>query len=168
MKFSSALCSIIILFAACSAPNNHQASIEIVKKYLEAVDNNDYELMESLLADNYVGFGPSIDDSTNKEMALAGWKWNSENLYEDVQYERTETFASTIDQGPNAGDWAYNWSHVIISYKDGTGPVELMMNAVYKIESGKIARTRTFYNEADVYEQLGFRIFPPLEIPESE
>jgi hypothetical protein len=42
------------------------------------------------------------------------------------------------------------------------------MNAVYKIENGKIARTRTFYNEADVWEQLGYRIFPPLEIPESE
>lgn len=168
MKFSIALFGIIGMLAACSPPNNHQANIEIVQKYLEAVDNNDYQLMESLLADDYVGLGPSIDDSTNKEMALANWKWNSDSLYEDVKYERTQTFASTIAEGPNAGEWAYNWAHVTISYQDGSGPVEIVMNAVYKIENGKIARTRTFYNEADVYEQLGFRIFPPLEIPETE
>lgn len=167
MKFLLALCSFVVLLTACSPPNNDQANIEIIKKYLEAVDNNEYELMESLLADDYLGLGPSIDDSTNKEQALASWKWNSENLYEEVMYERTQTFASTVTEGPNAGEWAYNWAHVTLTYKNGEGPVELMMNSVYKIEDGKIARSRTFYNESDVWEQLGYRIFPPLEIPES-
>ena len=153
---------------ACSPPDNSQASIDLIEQYLQAVDNNDYELMASLLADDYVGLGPSIDDSTNKEQALASWKWNTENLYEDVKYERTQTFASTIKEGPQAGDWAYHWAHVTITYKDGSGPVELLLNAVYKIEDGKIARSRTFYNEAEVWEQLGYRIFPPLEVPETE
>ena len=154
------------MLAACMPTNSHEASIALVTRYLEAVDNNDYQLMDSLLADDYLGLGPSIDDSTNKELAIASWKWNSENLYEDVKYDRTETFGATIEEGPNAGEWAYNWAHVTITYKDGSGPVELMMNAVYKIENGKIARTRTFYNEADVWEQLGYRLFPPLHMME--
>lgn len=168
MKIILTISGLIGLLAACSQPNNHEASVALVAKYLEAVDNNDYALMESLLADDYLGLGPSIDDTTNKEMAIANWKWNTENLYEDVRYERTETFGASIEEGPNAGDWAYNWAHVTITYKDGSGPVELLMNAVYKIENGKIARTRTFYNEADVWEQLGYRLFPPLHMMESE
>ena len=169
MKIFLIIAVVLVLAVSCSAPADQSAaSIAVVEQYLEAVDNNDYEKMESLLADHYLGLGPSIDDSTNKEMAIASWKWNTENLYEDVQFSRTQTFASTITEGPNAGDWAYNWARVTITYKDGSGPVDILMNAVYKIEDGKIARTRTFYNEADVWEQLGYRIFPPLEVPETE
>jgi ketosteroid isomerase-like protein len=167
MRVLLILFGLIGLFTACNQPDHHEENVALIKKYLEAVDNNDYELMEELLADDYLGLGPSIDDTTNKELALANWKWNSENLYQDVSYQRTETFGATIKDGPNAGEWAYNWAHVTLTYKDGSGPVELLMNAVYKIEDGKIVRTRTFYNEADVWEQLGYRLFPPLHMMES-
>ena len=169
MRVTILLFAILCIAFACQQPaDNNAASIAIVEKYLAAVDNNDYETMESLLADDYLGLGPSIDDSTNKELALASWKYNSENVYEEVEYDRTQTFATTIAEGPHAGDWAFNWARVTLKYQDGGGIVELAMNAVYKIEDGKITRTRTFYNEAEVWEQLGYRIFPPLEVPESE
>jgi ketosteroid isomerase-like protein len=168
LKVLATLAGTLCMLVGCSQPDNSQANVALVEQYLQAVDNNDYELMASLLADDYLGLGPSIDDSTNKEQALANWKWNSENLYEEVDFERTQTFATTIEEGQYAGEWAYNWAYANIKYKDGSGPVELMLNAVYKIEDGKIARTRTFYNEADVWEQLGYRIFPPLESPETE
>lgn len=170
MKYLLYAISLMFLMAGCTqtGTDSTEASIAVVKNYLEAVDNNDYDLMESLLADDYLGLGPSLDDSTNKELALASWKWNTENLYEDVQYERTQTLATTIKDGSLAGEWAFNWTYVTIKYKDGSGPVSLMVNAVYKIEDGKIARSRTFYNEADVYRQLGYRVFPPLTVPESE
>lgn len=168
LKALATLAGTLCMLVGCSQPDNSEANVALVEQYLQAVDNNDYELMASLLADDYVGLGPSIDDSTNKEQALANWKWNSENLYEEVDFERTQTFGTTIEEGPYAGEWAYNWAYATITYKDGSGPVELMLNAVYKIEDGKITRTRTFYNEADVWEQLGYRIFPPLESPESE
>ena len=138
MKALFILIGLIYMITACTPPSdNTAASIEVVKKYLAAVDNNDYSAMESILADDYLGLGPSIDDSTNKEQALASWKWNAENLYESVNYERTQTFGSSIKEGPGAGDWAYNWTRVSITYKDGSGPVDLRMNAVYKIENGK-------------------------------
>ena len=44
------------------------------------------QLMDSLLADNYMGYGPSVGDSTNKEEALSSWKYNTENLYESIKY----------------------------------------------------------------------------------
>ena len=168
MKVHTIIISAVLVMASCTqSPDNSAANIAIVEEYLEAVDNNDYATMESLLADDYLGLGPSVDDSTNKELAIAAWKWNVENLYEEIEFDRTQTFASTIADGPHAGEWVYNWAYVTIEYMEGGGTVNLYSNAVYKIEDGKIARTRTFYNEADVWEQLGYRLFPPLEVPES-
>jgi hypothetical protein len=34
-----------------------------------------------------------------------------------------------------------------------------MMNAVYRIENGKINLSRSFYNEADVLRQLGYEFY---------
>lgn len=169
MRALFVLVGLMYVVAACTQSNDSgEASIAVVKKYLEAVDNKDYDLMASLLADEYLGLGPSLDDSTSKELALESWKWNNENLYESVTYDRTQLFASSIKEGPYSGEYAYNWAEVTITYKDGSGPVNLLMNAIYKIENGKVARTRTFYNEAEVWEQLGYRLFPPLKVPESE
>jgi hypothetical protein len=120
--------------------------------------------MDSLLADNYVGYGPSVGDSVNKQEALANWKYNAENLYESIKYTRYQNIAVTTTEKDEAdpGNWVSNWAYLTIKYKDGRGPVNVWVNATYKIENGKIARSRTFYNEADVLRQLGYKIEPPI------
>jgi limonene-1,2-epoxide hydrolase len=55
------------------------------------------------------------------------------------------------------------WAYLTIKYKDGRGPVNLWVNVEYKIENGKIAQSRTFYDEADVLRQLNYTIEPPIE-----
>lgn len=154
----------------CTHPeyNASRENLALVEKYLEAVANKDYNTMGSLLAENYLGLGPSVGDTTHKQLALENWKWNSENLYQSITYELSESLPATVEEGPAAGEWVSNWAYVTIRYKDGRGPVNLWVNAVYKIENGKIARSRTFYNEADVLAQLGYRIFPPLTLPEDK
>lgn len=108
--------------------------------------------MSNLLADNYKGYGPSDGDSTDKEQAIQNWKYNMENLYGSVKYSRYQNIAVTVNKGEEAlaGDWVSNWALLKIKYKDGRGPVHVWVNAVYKIENGKIVVSRTFYNEADV------------------
>ncbi len=149
-----------------SESDRSKANIELVNKYLNAVKNRDYATMRFILDDRYVGFGPSIEDTTYKDQALKSWKWNSENLYESITFEESVVLPAYVKEGESAGEWVSNWSRLTIRYKDGRGPVDLFVNAVYKIEQGKIIRSRTFYNEADVYAQLGYRIFPPLNAPE--
>ena len=163
-------CLLILLITACSRSGNDpsQANAALVQQYLDAVANKDYGAMESLLADNYIGMGPSVGDTINKQQAIENWKLTSENIYESVVYELSEILPASIAEGPGAGDWVSNWAYLTINYKDGRGPVNLWLNAVYKIENGKIARSRTFYNEADVMAQLGYRVFPPLTPPEGE
>ena len=161
--FLFALC--ISLYSCTSDGNNNQAaSLAIANKYMDAVENNNAAVMDSLLADNYVGYGPSVGDSINKTDAIASWKYTAENLYESMKYTRHQNIAVTIKEGEEAdpGDWVSNWAYLTIKYKDGRGPVNVWVNAFYKIENGKIARSRTIYNEADVLRQLGYTLTPPV------
>jgi len=149
-----------ITIFCCTPPADKVSneSLAVAKKYMEAVETNNAALMDSLLADNYMGFGPSVGDSTNKADALKNWKYNAENVYESIKYTRHQNIAVTIKEREEAepGDWVSNWAYLTIKYKDGRGPVNVWVNAVYKIENGKIVRSRTFYNEADVLRQLGY------------
>jgi len=156
-----ALISLSLFACTSSAEKKEKANLAIAKKYVNAVETMNVETMDSLLADNYIGYGPSVGDSTNKEEALSSWKYNTENLYESIKYTHHTELAVTVKEGRAKGDWALNWAFLTIKYKDGRGPVNIWVNSVYLIENGKIVMSRTFYNEADVLRQLNYSIDPP-------
>jgi hypothetical protein len=156
-----ALISLGLFACTSSADKKEKANLAIAKKYVNAVETMNVETMDSLLADNYIGYGPSVGDSTNKEEALSSWKYNTENLYESIKYTHHTELAVTVKEGRAKGDWALNWAFLTIKYKDGRGPVNIWVNSVYLIENGKIVMSRTFYNEADVLRQLNYSIDPP-------
>lgn len=139
-------------------------NIDTVKKYIKAVEEMDYETMASLLDDGYQGLGPSLNDSINKPQALEGWKNNASVLYETIVYEKSKFIAANIDDGDNQGNWVSNWAIVAINYKDGSESARLLANTVYQIENGKIVKSYTFYNEADVLEQLGYVFIHPDDL----
>ena len=155
--------SISFILFSCSSTSGgkEKDNLAIAKKYMEAVETKNAAVMDSLLAENYIGYGPSVGDSTNKPDALKSWKYNAENLYESIEYTRHKELAVTVKEGEALGDWVLNWAYLTIKYKDGRGPVNVWVNAVYKIDGGKIVQSRTFYNEADVLRQLGYTIEPP-------
>jgi len=159
-----ALISLSLFACTSSADKKEKANLAIAQKYMQAVETKNVALMDSLLADNYIGYGPSVSDSINKEEALLSWKSNSENLYESIEYTHHQELATTIKEGRAKGDWVLNWAFLTIKYKDGRGPVNLWVNVVYVIENGKIKMSRTFYNEADVLRQLNYAIDTPQEI----
>jgi ketosteroid isomerase-like protein len=155
---------ILFLFSCKTSEDNNKAeNLALANKYMQAVEANDIAAMSNLLADNYKGYGPSDGDSTNKEDAIRNWKYNAENLYESVKYSRHQNIAVTVKEGEEAlpGEWVSNWALLTIKYKDGRGPVRAWVNAVYKIENGKIVLSRTFYNEADILRQLGYQFSIP-------
>jgi len=153
--------SFSLFSCSSSSENKEMDNLAIAKKYMEAVESKNTTVMDSLLAENYMGYGPSVGDSTNKQDAIKTWKDNAENLYESIAYTRHKELAVTVKEGEAIGDWVLNWAYLTIKYKDGRGPVNVWVNAVYKIDGGKIIQSRTFYNEADVLRQLGYSIQPP-------
>jgi len=149
-----------ILFGCSMQHDNLKSDIAIVEKYIASVENLDYHSMASLLDDDYLGLGPSFNDSINKQQAIASWKYNVKNLYENIKYKREQHAGVIIKEGPNKGDWVSSWAELDITYKNGK-TVVIWANTAYKVENSKIVKSFTFYNEADVLEQLGYVFINP-------
>jgi limonene-1,2-epoxide hydrolase len=164
--FVLAVITIGLFSCTSSADKKEKDNLAIASKYMEAVETNNVSLMDSLLADNYIGYGPSVNDSIDKEGAISNWEENSKNLYESFEYTRHKELAVTVTEGAAQGDWVLNWAYLTIKYKVGDVPVNLWVNVIYRIENGKIVMSRTFYNEADALRQLRYSINPPQEITE--
>lgn len=154
---------LLIIFSCSSGNNKDTQNISLVKKYVEAVENFDYETMALLLDDNYLGIGPSSTDSIQKSRAIESWQKSSE-LYSKIKYNRAQYIAVTIDEGDLTGDWVSNWALVHIVYQEDNGSVKLWANTVYQIENERIIRSYTFYNEAEVLEQLGYVFINPNDL----
>lgn len=163
MKYLFFVVMSLIIFSCSSGNNKDTQNISLVKKYVEAVENFDYETMASLLDDNYLGIGPSSTDSIQKTQAIESWQQSSE-LYSKIKYNRAQYIAVTIDEGDLTGDWVSNWALVNIIYQEENRSVDLWANTVYQIENERITRSYTFYNEAEVLEQLGYVFINPNDL----
>jgi hypothetical protein len=165
MKYSFIIIIACGLIAGCDkSSGTDAANVAMVEKYIQAVESKDYETMASLLDDNYLGLGPSIYDSIGKTAALENWQENIADLYEKIEYQRSQVAPVTITTGDNQGAWVANWAQLQITYKDDRGSVIIWANTNYKVENDKIVKSYTFYNEADVLRQLGYVFINPNEL----
>jgi len=156
---------VITLVMGCSmGGGNAEKNIALIEKYVQAVENMDFDAMDEYLGEKYLGLGPSYGDTIGKVQAIENWKYHVENLYESIKYNRSRNIAITITTGDNQGDWVSNWAELDIHYKDGKGSVTIWSNSIYQIEDGKITKTYTFYNEADALRQLGYVFINPNDL----
>ena len=164
MKNLIILAAMVFGLFAC-APNNEKKqaeNVELVKNYVTAVENLDFESMDKFLDDKYMGLGPSYGDTIYKDQAIANWKYYVENLYEKIQYTRSQFAPVTIPEGDAKGEWVANWAELRVVFKEG-GEATIWANTNYQVENGKIVRSLTLYNEADALRQLGYQIVPGEE-----
>lgn len=165
MKYILLIVIVFGFLVACDQPSDTDAAnVAVVEKYIQAVESQDYETMASLLDDNYQGLGPSIYDSIGKTVALKNWQENIANLYEKIEYQRSQVAPVMITTGDNQGAWVANWAQLQITYKDDRGSVIIWANTNYKVENNKIVKSYTFYNEADVLRQLGYVFINPNDL----
>jgi hypothetical protein len=156
---------ISIFFIGCSNDQkNTEQNVLLIEKYVDAVETGNFNLMSSLLDDNYVGLGPSINDSIGKVEALANWKANMEELYDKIEYQKSRNVAISITSGENQGEWVSTWAQLEITYKGDLGSVIIWANTIYQIENNKIVKSSTFYNEADALRQLGYVFISPNDL----
>ena len=156
---------IFISLIACNPGNKvTQANLELIDNYVTAVENMDFDAMDTYLAEDYIGIGPSYGDTINKTGAIKNWNKNVQDLYQKIEYKRSQILPAKVDEGENKGDWISNWAEMEITYQDNKGKVTLWANTVYKIANGKIVKSYTFYNEADALEQLGYIFINPNDL----
>lgn len=154
----------ISLIACTSNESGNKKNILLVENYVNAVQNLEYHLMEDYLSDDYMGYGPSINDSIGKSDAIVSWKKNVDELYEKIEYKKSKFMPVSFEEGPNKGDWVSNWAELEITYKGENEKVIIWSNTMYKIKGDKIIKTYTFYNEADALEQLGYVFINPKNL----
>ncbi|MCO4822137.1 MAG: nuclear transport factor 2 family protein [Flavobacteriaceae bacterium] len=153
------------LLISCDANDKKsEQNIALIESYVSAVENMEYDAMASFLADDYLGLGPSIGDSISKDEAIKNWKFNVENLYKKIEYNRSRNMPIIIDSGDNQGQWVSNWAELKITYKDNDIDVTIWANTIYQIDNDKIIKSFTFYNEADVLEQMGYIFINPNDL----
>jgi len=148
------------LFCSCAPNDSSKENVALIENYIQAVENLDYEAMDQILDDTYLGIGPARQDSINKENAIKNWKHNVENLYEKIHYSKNRNFAVTTPEG----EWVSNWADLTITYKSDQKQVSILSNTIYRIKDGKIIQSITFYNEADALEQLGYVFINPEDL----
>jgi len=153
-----------ISLLSCSRQSSNEENVQLIDRYVKAVEDLDYGAMETLLDDDYLGLGPSYGDSIRKPEAIQNLKSNIENLYESIEYDRSRNLAVHVPDGPDKGDWVSNWAELTIQYKNSGKMVKVWANSIYKVHEGKIVKSMTFYNEADVLEQLGYVFINPDDL----
>ncbi len=145
-----------VMISCTKTEDNSEKNIAIVEQYIQAVEDLNSEGMDTLLDEDYIGYGPNYGSSINKEDALKNWKEFSTNLYKSIDYNKSRNIAVTIPDGENKGEWVTNWAELTIIYKKNNAEVKLWANTLYQIENGKIIKSYTIYNEADALNQLGY------------
>jgi hypothetical protein len=163
---------ICIIIAACTQPappppaslvdtvgENNKA---VVQQYTDAVTKGDTVGMGSFLSDNYKGYGPGLNDSTDRAKTIANWSNNWKNEFASMAFDRATTTAFTIPaDGKFPGDWVADWAYITVNYKNGNKPISFWFNGVYRLTNGKIDRSRAFYNVNDFFQQQGYVVTPP-------
>ena len=161
MKYVIPVLGLIMLLAACSKKANSAENLTLINQYVQAVENMDFEAMDTFLADSYIGIGPSYGDTIHKADAIANWKKNVENLYEKILYKKSRNAYVLVDSGENEGEWVSNWAELEITFRKNGDVVTIWANNLYQIREGKIVKSYTFYNEADALRQLGYVFVNP-------
>ncbi len=160
-KIILTLLVLTVIYSCATTDKKAESNTALIEKYVQAVEDLDFTVMDSILDENYIGIGPSIKDSIGKKEAVSSWKNNVENLYESITYKKSKNLALVITIGENKGEWVSNWAELNIVYKSNKKSITIMTNTIYLIENNKIIKSFSFYNEADALKQLGYVFINP-------
>ena len=145
-----------LLIQCQPAPRLESSNISIVEKYISAVENQDFMLMDSLTREDFFVVGPSVTDTANKNQIIRRWKRNSKEEIDSIRFRGSTLSQLTIPSKTEIGDWIGEWSLVHIYYKDISEPIKLFANTNYLVVDGKLARGLVFYNKTDILDQMSY------------
>ena len=152
-----------ILFALCCCTNQApeekteldetaKLNIEVVKKLLKAAENEDIDAWKEVVSEGTVIHGPQHDyyDTLTSE-GIQEWFNNVDSLKFDV----IKILYDVVEEGDLIGDWVLLWCYESwYSVKDEK-KVKILWHAPMRIEGGKIVYMASYWNQWDLYKQLG-------------
>ncbi len=136
---------------------NAEADIKVVGDFIDALVSKDLDKVKSLLADDYLGYGPAPTDSSTVAQTIATWEENYKTQ-SDLKFNSvSETFR--VLQGDLKGDWVSVWGDWTFTQDGKTVTFPLQYTA--RVADGKINTGRVYYDRLYIVEQLGYKVTPP-------
>ena len=171
MKKLVLLFGVMILLAGCTQapPSTDETkdiktteNITLVKDFFKAIENENIEAMKGFLSDSVVSYGPSFDYTGNLEEIVNYWTQTFKDI-DSLKFDIFEIMSETIPEGNLAGDWILQWADVSFYSPTGEKKVKLMVHTAQMIEDGKISIFAEYWNQWDMYKQMGAELKWPEE-----
>jgi len=136
--------------------------MDIIKNYLEAAFNKEYQVQASYMPPEIIDFHPTIlaPPARGKEALINGWKQSVEPM-DSVKYHREGLGITDFHEGELTGNWVIEAGLVEAKFKGMTEWVKFQMVGLYKLEDGLIVEVRNFGNLLDMYQQMAYTLVPP-------
>jgi hypothetical protein len=154
---------VILLFASCKPvtppPDTAQkekdsVNIALVRDMFKAIENENIEAVKGFYSDSVGIVGPKFNEWIGKEQMVK----DMANMFESADSLKFDIFAilaETVEEGDLAGDWVLQWSN--ISYYDIKVGKKIMLayHSTEKIQDGKIIVEGNYWDEWDMFKQMG-------------
>jgi ketosteroid isomerase-like protein len=140
---------------------NADADIKLVKDYLNLLVSGNADKAKSLLAENFMAFGPSPADSSNAEQSINSWKENYKTQL-NRKFDLQAALTVRVLSGNYKGDWVDVWG--IYSFTGNGKEISFPFQYTAKVANGKIAGDMSYYDNLYIVKKLGYTVTPP-EMP---
>jgi ketosteroid isomerase-like protein len=143
-------------------------NVEVVKKLLNAFENEDIPTILELFPEGAVIHGPmhdfydTVDDGFSE--GIEKWLTNVDSLKFDV----ISILPQSVEEGDLAGDWALLWCYESWYVVETGKHVKIMWHAPMQIEDGKIVFMASYWNQWDMFKQQGAELKWPEKEKEEE
>jgi ketosteroid isomerase-like protein len=136
-----------------------ETDMKVVSDYVNALVNNELAKAEKLLAEEFMGYGPAVNDSINKQNNINTWKENHKVRSNQKIGFVTQTFR--VLQGDLKGDWVSQWGNY--SFTQNGKDIKIPYQFTARVSNGMINRSTIYFDNLAVFQQLGYEITPPKQ-----
>ncbi len=133
------------------------ADIKVVSDYTNAIVSGDLKKAKTLLAGNYIGYGPGPVDSANADKEMKAWEENYKTQTDRKVEFITQTFR--VLDGDLKGNWVSVWGTYFFT-TDGKS-IKLPYQSTFHVTNGKIEGSIIYFDLLSVFQKLGYTLTPP-------
>lgn len=134
---------------------NAEADMKVVSDFVNACVNEDTNKAKSLLDANYLGFGPTINDSATAKEEIDAWKENYKiHSARKVSFITQTTYRVLV--GDRKGDWVSLMGEYSCTLNEKKMKMPFQLTA--RLLDGKIVGAITYWDKKYLSETLGYNL----------
>ena len=152
----------LVLFSFVIQAKSNIQEVAIVKEYLKAAFDKQYQIQASYMHPDIIDYHPTIlaPPAKGKEALINGWKQSVEPM-DSVKYHRKGLGTTDFYEGDLTGKWVFEAGLVEAKFKGMNKWVSFQMVGLYRIEDNLIIEVHNYGNLLDMYQQMGYTLVPP-------